>query len=144
MRLEAFLVAVVDASLFAQNLCIAFESLGYGICYIGGLRNRLDEVDGLLELPHGVYPLYGLCVGRPAEDPVPRGHLGPLFTRMLVEQFEMMDEAFVRRLVEGTPIHAERRFHEMQAADELLRELGIEPVMTRGTVAHLDRMRNNG
>jgi nitroreductase len=74
-RLEAFLLSVVDATLFAQNLVLAFESLGYGVCYIGGLRNRLPEVDRLLELPEGVYPLYGLCVGVPAETPDPRPRL---------------------------------------------------------------------
>ena len=74
-RLELFLLAVVDASLFAQNLVIAFESLGYGSCYIGGLRNQLAEVDRLLEVPEGVHPLYGLCVGRPAQDPLPRPRL---------------------------------------------------------------------
>jgi len=74
-RLEAFLVAAIDATLFAQNLSIAFESLGYGICYVGGLRNHPFEVDRLLDLPSGVYPLYGLCVGRPAEDPLPKPRL---------------------------------------------------------------------
>jgi len=74
-RLEAFLLTVVDATLFAQNLVIAFESMGYGICYVGGLRNQLDEVDAVLELPEGVYPLYGLCVGVPAEDPMDRPRL---------------------------------------------------------------------
>lgn len=74
-RLEAFLVATVDASLFAQNMVIAFEAMGYGICYVGGLRNQLDQVDALLQLPHGVYPLFGLVVGRPAQDPVPRPRL---------------------------------------------------------------------
>ncbi len=68
-RLEAFLLATIDASLFAQNLVLAFESMGYGTCYIGGLRNQLPAVDELLSLPHGVFPLYGLCVGRPAEQP---------------------------------------------------------------------------
>ncbi len=75
-RLEAFLLAVIDATLFAQNLVLAFESLGYGICYIGGLRNNLAEVDQLLEIPPGVYPLYGLCVGVPDEEPTPRPRLG--------------------------------------------------------------------
>ena len=76
-NLESFLVAVIDASLFAQNLVVAFESLGLGICYIGGLRNRLPDVDHLLELPDHVYPLYGLCVGEPAEQPSPRPRLAP-------------------------------------------------------------------
>jgi nitroreductase len=68
-NLETFLLAVVDASLFAQNLTLAFESEGLGICYIGGLRNRLPEVDRLLRLPGGVFPVFGLCVGNPADDP---------------------------------------------------------------------------
>lgn len=74
-RLEAFLVAAVDATLFAQNAVIAFEAMGYGICYVGGLRNDLPAVDALLGLPDGVYPLYGLCVGRPDQEPAPRPRL---------------------------------------------------------------------
>ncbi|MEZ6017048.1 MAG: nitroreductase family protein [Planctomycetota bacterium] len=74
-NLEVFLLATVDASLFAQNLALAFEAQGYGICYIGGLRNQLEDVDRLLALPHGVYPLFGLCVGVPAEDPGTRPRL---------------------------------------------------------------------
>ncbi|MEM7623612.1 MAG: nitroreductase family protein [Planctomycetota bacterium] len=74
-RLEAFLVAAIDASLFAEKMVIALESMGYGICYIGGLRNNLPEVDRLLNLPEGIYPLYGLCIGRPAQDPGTRPRL---------------------------------------------------------------------
>lgn len=83
--LEAFMVAVIDASLFAQNVVVAFESLGYGICYIGALRNQLPAVDELLSIPHGVYPLFGLCVGMeqrseagasdPIIDTIPRPRL---------------------------------------------------------------------
>ena len=74
-RMEAFLVTVIDASLFAQNVVIAFESMGYGVCYVGGLRNQLEAVGSLLSIPEGVYPLYGLCVGVPAESPLPRPRL---------------------------------------------------------------------
>jgi len=81
-NLEAFLLAVIDASLFAQNLALALEALGYGICYIGGLRSDIEAVDDLLELPYDVFPLFGLCAGTPAElpdehpaKPVPRPRL---------------------------------------------------------------------
>lgn len=74
-NLESFLVAVIDAALLAQNLALACEGEGLGICYIGGLRNRLAEVDALLELPAHVFPLFGLCLGRPAEDPAPKPRL---------------------------------------------------------------------
>jgi FMN reductase (NADPH) len=65
---ENFLVGVIDAALFAQNLCVAFEAMGYGICYIGGIRNDLPRVDRLLGLPGDIYPLFGLCVGREAAN----------------------------------------------------------------------------
>lgn len=85
-NLETFLVAAIDASLFAQNLVLAFESEGLGVCYIGGLRNELRAVDRLLELPPDVFPLYGLCVGWPAEEPLPRPRL-PLEAVLCEERY---------------------------------------------------------
>ena len=74
-NLEAFMLAVIDASLFAQNLVVALESLGYGTCYIGGLRNDLPAVHEVLGTPEGVWPIFGLCIGRPAESPESRPRL---------------------------------------------------------------------
>ncbi len=74
-NLEALLTGVIDTSLFAQNLNLAFESQGYGTCFIGALRNDLAGVCKELELPEGVYPLYGLCVGKAASDPGQRPRL---------------------------------------------------------------------
>lgn len=74
-NLETFVLNVVDATLFAQNLIVAFEGQGLGTCCIGGLRNDLPEVDRILGLPAGVLPLFGLCVGRPAQDPDPKPRL---------------------------------------------------------------------
>jgi nitroreductase len=66
---EHFIIATVDASLLAQNVVVAAESEGLGICYIGGLRNNPREVSDLLKLPQGVYPVFGLCVGYPDQNP---------------------------------------------------------------------------
>lgn len=74
---ETFLLSVIDASLFAQNLTLAFESMGFGTCYIGGLRNDIVGVDGVLALPYGVFPLFGLCVGVPKERPEKRPRMNP-------------------------------------------------------------------
>ncbi|MFJ5964203.1 oxygen-insensitive NADPH nitroreductase [Bacillus sp. NPDC093026] len=65
---EAFLISVIDAALAAQNVSVAAESMGLGICYIGGLRNQLVEVSDLLETPSYVLPLFGLVVGHPANQ----------------------------------------------------------------------------
>jgi 3-hydroxyisobutyrate dehydrogenase-like beta-hydroxyacid dehydrogenase len=58
----------------------------------------------------------------------------------LVGQFTDADEALMRRLVDGTAPHSLRRLHEMEASAALLVELGIDPVMTRGTVESLRRI----
>ncbi|RKD72773.1 FMN reductase (NADPH) [Sinobaca qinghaiensis] len=62
---EGFMVAVIDAALAAQNMAVAAESSGLGICYIGGIRNKLPEVDALIETPDYVLPLFGMAVGYP-------------------------------------------------------------------------------
>lgn len=74
-NLESFLLCTIDASLFAQNLALAAESLGWGTCFVGGLRNDLAAVGALLNLPQGVYPFFGLCIGRAAEEPWKRPRL---------------------------------------------------------------------
>ncbi|MGC5775417.1 oxygen-insensitive NADPH nitroreductase [Paenibacillus pabuli] len=60
---ENFMVATIDVALASQNAALAAESLGFGIVYIGGLRNHIEEVNEVLDLPEGVYPVYGMCIG---------------------------------------------------------------------------------
>ncbi len=71
---EKFMVALIDTSLAAQNASLAAESLGLGICYIGGIRNNLEEVGKLLNIPKRVIPLFGLAIGYPKKitDKKPR------------------------------------------------------------------------
>lgn len=64
---EFFTMAVIDAALAAERMVCAAESLGIGVCYIGGLRNQPYEVQKMLELPDGVVGLFGLTFGYPQE-----------------------------------------------------------------------------
>ena len=66
---EHFMIATIDCALAAQNAVVAGESLGLGICYIGGVRNDPQQVADLLELPDQVYPVFGMCLGWPDQDP---------------------------------------------------------------------------
>jgi|SRR5699024_10047417 len=65
---EDFIITIVDTALFAQNFVVAAESLGYGICYIGGVRNNPEAISELVQLPDKVIPLFGMTVGVPAEE----------------------------------------------------------------------------
>ncbi|MGM9928148.1 MAG: oxygen-insensitive NADPH nitroreductase [Bacillus sp. (in: firmicutes)] len=62
---EKFMVACIDAALAAQNAALAAESMELGICYIGGIRNNLQEVVEMLNVPKRVIPLFALVVGYP-------------------------------------------------------------------------------
>jgi nitroreductase len=62
---EHSVAAIVDVALFAQSAMVAAESLGLGGVFIGGIRNNPQTVIDTLELPHGVYPVFGMCLGWP-------------------------------------------------------------------------------
>ncbi|MCC5808821.1 MAG: oxygen-insensitive NADPH nitroreductase [Ectothiorhodospiraceae bacterium] len=66
---EQFVIATVDTALMAQNVAVAAESAGLGICYIGGVRNNPAEISELLRLPRHVYPVFGFCMGYPDQSP---------------------------------------------------------------------------
>ncbi|MGK7245368.1 oxygen-insensitive NADPH nitroreductase [Buttiauxella agrestis] len=65
---EQLLLGVVDTAILAQNAFTAAESLGLGGVYIGGLRNNIEAVTELLNIPKHVLPLFGLCLGWSDED----------------------------------------------------------------------------
>lgn len=72
---ENFLVAAADAAIAAQNAALAAESLGLGICYIGGVRNNAAEVIELLQMPRLTFPVTGMTLGWPAVEPPIRPRL---------------------------------------------------------------------
>jgi nitroreductase len=64
---DTFMNAAVDAALAMQNLITAAESAGLGTCPISYVRNRIDDLAELLNLPDGVFPICGLTVGHRAD-----------------------------------------------------------------------------
>lgn len=67
--------ATGDAFLAGSALATMAEALGYGIVWIGGVLNGIHAIGALCQLPEGVFPVAGLCVGVPDETPAPRPRL---------------------------------------------------------------------
>lgn len=88
---EQFLTASIDCALFAQNIVIAAESLGLGICYIGGIRNEIEQVSELLALPDLVFPVFGLCLGYPNQSTEIKPRL-PLSTVLKQERYDCEED----------------------------------------------------
>jgi FMN reductase (NADPH) len=96
---EKFMVALIDAALAAQNAAIAAESLGLGICYIGGIRNNLEAVKDLIKTPERVIPLFGMTLGYPERinDQKPRLPLEHVYHE---EEYQQDKKVYLRQLQE--------------------------------------------
>ncbi len=96
---EHFMIATIDVALFAQNVTVAAESEGLGICYIGGIRNDPAQVSELLKLPKNVYPVFGLCIGHPDQNPVVKPRL-PLDMVLMDETYQSVSLPEKRELLD--------------------------------------------
>jgi nitroreductase len=65
----SFVTGAIDALLVAQNVCIAAESKGMGICYLGTTIYTADKIIETLKLPKGVVPITTVTLGYPDENP---------------------------------------------------------------------------
>jgi len=66
------LLGFQDAALMAENMVIAAESLGMGSCFLGGVPFHSKEIIEEYNLPPRVFPMVGLTMGYPAQNPPPR------------------------------------------------------------------------
>ena len=67
--LSMLMFGVQDACYLAQNLVIAAESIGLGTCYLGFVPFMADKLIEKHNLPPKVFPLVGITVGFPDENP---------------------------------------------------------------------------
>jgi len=65
----SFMTAAIDALLVAQTACVAAESMGIGICYLGTTTYMAGKIIDILNLPPGVVPVTTITFGWPAEIP---------------------------------------------------------------------------
>lgn len=65
----SFFTAAIDALLVAQNVCVAAEDAGLGICYLGTTTYTAEKIIDILHLPKGVVPVTTVTIGYPDEFP---------------------------------------------------------------------------
>jgi nitroreductase len=65
----SFFTAAIDALLVAQNVCVAAEDAGLGICYLGTTTYMAEAIIDILDLPEGVVPVTTVTLGYPDESP---------------------------------------------------------------------------
>lgn len=93
----SFFTAAIDALLVAQNVCIAAENKGIGICYLGTTTYMAESIIDILELPRGVVPVTTVTLGYPAENPVQTDRI-PLKGIIHYEKYKDYGEEDIEKL----------------------------------------------
>jgi nitroreductase/FMN reductase [NAD(P)H] len=96
-HLDHFMNAAVDAGIVMTSFIRAAEAVGLGCCPISAVRNQPEATSRLLDLPAGVFPVAGLCVGYPAED----GRITPRLSLQVTVHTDRYDEAGVKEKIEA-------------------------------------------
>jgi FMN reductase (NADPH) len=65
----SFITAAIDALLAAQNVALAAEDKGLGICYLGTTIYNADKLVEFFKCPEGVVPITTIVLGYPDENP---------------------------------------------------------------------------
>lgn len=80
---DTVIVGAHETGIALEAAIVAAESLGLGTVPIGDVRLHAQEMIEDLHLPKYVFPMLGLCIGHPAEEPglKPRFPIGAVLSK---------------------------------------------------------------
>ncbi|MBT3383889.1 MAG: NADPH-dependent oxidoreductase [Prolixibacteraceae bacterium] len=93
----SFFTAAIDTLLVAQNVCIAAENQGLGICYLGTTTYNAREIIEVLNLPKLTFPVTTIAIGYPDESPELNDRL-PLNGIIHSEKYNDYTESQIQKL----------------------------------------------
>ena len=105
-HLDAFLNAAADAAMHLAAFIAAADGQGLGTCPISVLRNHIEAVTEILELPQWVFPFAGCCLGWPARD----GYVSMRLPIELTVHEDRYDDGKLERLIEQYDRDRHQRF----------------------------------
>lgn len=121
----SFMIAAIDAILVSQNVALAAESEGLGICYLGSTFSNCDQVGKILDLPINVVPVAGFTLGYPNEDPELRDRL-PLDGLVHYETYQDYSEERITEIYELREIKGWERYMSYPRLRKLITDSGVE------------------
>ena len=121
----SFMVAAIDAVLVSQNVALAAESKGLGICYMGSTFANCDQIGRILQLPKHVVPVVGFSLGYPDEDPEPRDRL-PLDGLVHHETYQDYSDDQIREIYRERDQKGWERYMSYPELRRMVEESGVE------------------
>lgn len=83
---QSFMTAVLDTTIFAQQVCTIAEMHGLGCCYLGTTTYNAPRIAELLDLPRMVVPVTTLTLGH-IEQPASESGRLPIGAVMHLEKY---------------------------------------------------------
>ncbi len=97
--LTSLIFAIQDAAYMAENMVIAAESLGMGSCFLGAAPFWYKETIADYKLPPHVFPVVGLSMGYPDENPPVRPRY-PLEFHLFEDRYPEFDAETIHRAMQ--------------------------------------------
>lgn len=93
----SYQIGMIDATLAAQNVALAAEAEGLGICFMGTTLASNKEISKVLSLPKQVVPVVGFSLGYPDESPKLRDRL-PLSGVVHYEKYKDYSQEEIKKI----------------------------------------------
>lgn len=137
----SFLVGLIDAALVSQNVALAAEAEGLGICYLGSTLANGDQIGEILNLPPNVVPAVGFCMGYPAENPELRYRL-PLAGIVHHESYQESSDEEIKNLYQEKEKRGWKRYMESSRLRKLVQEHNVSNLAELYTAIKYTRLKH--
>ncbi|MDP7379790.1 MAG: nitroreductase family protein [Alphaproteobacteria bacterium] len=105
-HLDAVLNGAVDTGLVMGFFIQAAQALGLGCCPISVVRNRIEEIAALLELPAHVFPVAGMTLGWPSTP----GHVSTRLPLSVFVHEDRYDDSDLAAEIDGYDRRRDARY----------------------------------
>ena len=139
----SFMIAAIDATLVSQNVALAAEARGLGICYMGSTLANCHQIGRILKLPPNVIPVVGFSLGWPDEDPAPRDRL-PLDGLVHYETYCDYDDPRVAAIYREREIKGWQRYMTFPELRRKVEESGVQNLAQLYTTVKYTRTSHQG
>ena len=121
----SFMIATIDAVLASQNVALAAEAEGLGICYMGTTLASCDEIGKILKCPENVFPVVGFSMGFPDEEIQIRDRL-PLEGIVHRETYQDYSSEDIKRIYHDRETAGWKRYMDVPRLRQMIEESGVE------------------
>lgn len=121
----SFLIGMIDATLASQNVALAAEAEGLGVCYMGTTLASNNEIADILSLPKHVVPVVGFSIGYPDEQPELRDRL-PMNGIIHREKYQDYTKEQIQEIYSAKERDGMKRYNSSPELRKLIDKSGIE------------------